>query len=604
MLACNRALQDLTGYTPTMVLGRSVLELNWWPDPQARNRFLETLEREGAIRNYPTRIPDAYGKLRDVLLAADLVNLGGERCIVTIALDVTEILDTQRRLAAQEEQQRLVFHESFDPIFIADDQGNLVDVNPAGLALLGYSRDEIIGRDFAAFVPPEDLEREPLVLKRLSPGTEAKIFQRRLRRKDGSEVTVEINAWRLSDGRIAGIFRDLTQRAALEAQMREAQKLEAIGRLAGGIAHDFNNLLTVIISSTQLLMDSLEEGPQKQDAREILNAANRAATLTRQLLAFSRRQAVHPETLDPNEVLRNTEKLLRRVIGEEIELSLELKSSWLIYIDPGQLDQVIMNLVVNARDAMPRGGRLTLSTSDVSVSAVHLAHGSGIPEGDYVLIALKDTGVGMSPDILEHIFEPFFTTKPVGQGTGLGLATVYGIVAQNGGHIRVESQPGKGSTFYLYLPRTQPQAEQPETAPQEKGEREQLAARGATILVVEDDPGVRGIVKTVLQRGGYRILAFGSPREALETLKREHPEVDLLVSDVVMPGIRGPELHREIARLYPDLPVLYLSGYPGDPTSGEALLPPDAPFIGKPFHPDALAKTVRSILERRPKRKN
>jgi PAS domain S-box-containing protein len=599
VLAVNQALEEVTGYKPSQVLGRSVLALKWWPDPETRNRYLEELQQKGSIHNYPTQLPDAQGRLRDVLLAAHQVQLGGERCIVTIALDVTPILEAQRRLDAQEEQERLVLQEASDAIFLADEQGTLLEVNPAGSTLLGYEREEMLGKNFASFVPSDELERQPLILPRLQPGTEPQIVRRRLRRKDGSEVAVEINARRLSDGRIAGIFRDLTQRAALEAQIREAQKLEAIGRLAGGIAHDFNNLLTVIISTTQLLLESLEDETLKQDAQEILDAANRAATLTRQLLAFSRRQAIHPEILDPNQVLRNTEKLLRRVIGEEIELSPELNSGWHIYIDPGQLDQVIMNLVVNARDAMPRGGRLTLSTSDVSVSAAHPAHRSGVPEGDYVLITVRDTGVGMTPEILEHIFEPFFTTKPAGQGTGLGLATVYGIVAQNGGQIRVESEPGKGTAFYLYLPRAEAPTEQLHSPAKAEGWRDRPAGRGETIVIVEDDPGVRSTVRTVLRRAGYRVLEFGSPKEALDILKRETPEVDLLVSDVIMPGIRGPELHRQITQLYPNLPVLYLSGYPGDPTSGEPLLPPEAPVVGKPFHPGTLVKTVRPILEGR-----
>ncbi len=576
------------------------MELKWWPDPEARNRFLEALDRQGGISNYSAQIPDADGRTHDILMAARLVNLGGEQCTVEIALDLTPILDAQHRLAAQEEQQGLVFREAPEGLFLVDEKDRIVEVNPAGSALLGYSREEILGKNFDTFVSSDDPEREHPLFSSLSAETESKIVKRRLQRKDASEVTVEISGRKLSDGRIAGIFRDVTRKAELETQILEAQKLEAIGRVAGGIAHDCNNILTVIIGSTQLLMESLDDQTSKQEAQEILDAANRAAALTRQLLAFSRRQAVHPEILNPNDALRNTEKLLRRVIGEEIELSLELNSSGHIHIDPGQLEQVVMNLAVNARDAMPGGGRLTLSTSDVSVSIAHVARRRGIPEGDYVLIAVKDTGVGMTPEILEHIFEPFFTTKPAGRGTGLGLSTVYGIVAQNGGHIRVQSQPGKGSTFYIYLPRAEPQAEREATAREVGGEGAPAASGEETIVVVEDDPGVLSMVRTVLQRHGYRILAFVSPGEALETLKRDQPKVDLLLSDVIMPGMRGPQLHQHISQLYPGLPVLYLSGYPGDPTSGEPLLPPDAPFISKPFHPDTLAKTVGEILKRRP----
>lgn len=601
VLAVNGALEEATGYTASAVLGRSVLELKWWPDEEARNRFLRELYRHGKIHNYTAQVPDAYGRLRDALLGAQVVELGGEPCIVAVIVDLTPIVEAQRRVSAQEERQRLVFQEASEAIFVADEKGNLLEVNPAGTALLGYSREEMLGKSLDTFVPPEERGREPELLSQISAEKESQIFQRRLRRKDGSDVTIEINARKLSDGRIAGIFRDLTQRALLEAQIREAQKLEAIGRLAGGIAHDFNNVLTVIMSSAQLLIECLDDETLKEYVQEILDAANRSASLTRQLLAFSRRQTVQPEILNPNEALRNTEKLLRRVIGEEIELSLELNSSGHIYIDPAQLEQVIMNLVVNARDAMPGGGRLILSTSDVSVSSRQVRRRLGIPEGDYVLIAVKDTGVGMSQDILEHIFEPFFTTKPAGQGTGLGLSTVYGIVSQNGGAVRVESQPGKGSTFFIYLPRTEAQGERAGTAPGSVGQQEPVVPGEETIAVVEDDPGVLGIVRTVLGRIGYRILAFGSPREALETLKRDRPKVDLLLSDVVMPGMRGPQLYQEVAQLYPDLPVLYLSGYPGDPRTGEPLLPRDAPFIAKPFHPDALAKTVREILEGRPK---
>jgi signal transduction histidine kinase/ActR/RegA family two-component response regulator len=401
---------------------------------------------------------------------------------------------------------------------------------------------------------------------------------------------------RARDGSISGAMMfaaDVTERRRLEEQFRQAQKMEAVGRLAGGVAHDFNNLLTVILGSAKDLARRSGGDPEARElAEEVLEAGQRAAALTRQLLAFSRQQALRPREIDVNEIVRGLERMLRRLIGADIEIVTRLEEGLgSVVADPGQIEQVLMNLVVNARDAMPKGGRLVLSTREVE-NAPEGDAARAVP-GPHVLLAVSDTGHGMAPEVLAHVFEPFFTTKERGKGTGLGLATVFGIVKQSGGSITVSSKPGVGTTFEVYLPRV---GETRESPARERAEAQRSRGK-ENVLLVEDDGPVRAFMRRSLEAAGYRVLEAKVPEEALELARAPELPVDMLLTDVIMPLMTGPDLAVEILSLRPALRVLFVSGYTEDAGLRSGTLPPGQAFLQKPFTGDELARAVRAALE-------
>jgi nitrogen-specific signal transduction histidine kinase/ActR/RegA family two-component response regulator len=394
---------------------------------------------------------------------------------------------------------------------------------------------------------------------------------------------------------LLGTVFDVTERRQLEEQLLQSQKMEAVGRLAGGIAHDFNNLLTAVSGYTELLLSELPEGdPRRESAEEIRQAGDRAASLTRQLLAFSRRQVLEPRVLDLNAAIADMEKLLRRVIGEDIELTSSLDPElWRTRADPGQIEQAILNLVVNARDAMPRGGRLTLETANVELDEKFTRGLTTVHPGPHVMLAVSDTGLGMSPELQARLFEPFFTTKERGKGTGLGLSTTYGIVKQSGGSIWVYSEPGQGTTFKIYLPR----CEEPLDAAPEAPPVPAIPLTGSeTVLLVEDEPEVRRLVEKLLRKQGYTVIAAAGPGEAIP-LAGSLPRIDILLTDVIMPGMNGRELARSLAGRRPGMRVLYMSGYTDTAIAQQGILEPGTAFLSKPFTPDALARKMREVLD-------
>jgi PAS domain S-box-containing protein len=418
-------------------------------------------------------------------------------------------------------------------------------------------------------------------------------------RPDGSRTTLRVSSGPVRDSGgyiVAAVatLQDITERKELEDQFRQSQKMEAVGRLAGGVAHDFNNLLTIIGGYSQMVFDSLPPKDRiRQDVEAIIDASNRATALTRQLLTFSRRQLAQPKVLDVNRLLARMNRVLRRVIGEDLELKLDLgQGLGRIKIDPAQLEQVIMNLVVNARDAMPKGGQLSIQTSGVEMSA-----GSHrklkLADGHYLQISVSDTGCGMSPETKSHLFEPFFTTKPKGKGTGLGLSTVYGIVKQCGGEIEVDTEPGKGSTFRIYLPLSEAPA-MVSSHVRSTG----LNLKGTeTILLVEDEAEVRRFARELLTRQGYAILEAASGPDALRLWKRHRGAVDLLLTDVIMPQMSGRELADELKALRPDLKVLFMSGYTDDVIAQHGILDLATEFLQKPFTHETLGRKVREVLD-------
>jgi PAS domain S-box-containing protein len=402
----------------------------------------------------------------------------------------------------------------------------------------------------------------------------------------------------VEDGRLVRVWgtqRDVTEQRRLEEQFRQAQKMEAVGQLAGGIAHDFNNLLTAILGNTQLLLRDLPPADaMRADVEEIRKASERAATLTRQLLAYSRRQMLQPEILDLTVVVAEMDRMLRRLIGEHIALVTVLAPDLgRVRADPSQVEQVLVNLAVNARDAMPAGGKLTIETANVELDDAYAAAHLGAAPGPYVMLAVTDTGTGMDATVRAHLFEPFFTTKEVGKGTGLGLATVYGIVKQSGGHISVYTEPGHGSSFKVYLPRTAPA-----TPPAAPAAPRPPAARGSeTILIVEDDPAVLALSSRALEAQGYTVLAAADGTAALRIVERHGGPIHLLLTDVVMPGMSGREVAEQLAARRAGIRMLYMSGYPGDAVVHRGALAPGSAFLQKPFTPDGLARKVRDVLD-------
>ena len=393
-----------------------------------------------------------------------------------------------------------------------------------------------------------------------------------------------------------GMFvAETTERRGLEAQLQQAQKMEAVGQLAGGIAHDFNNLLTVITSYGAMVMGDLpRESPHAADVQEILNAANRASSLTRQLLAFSRRQVLQPHVLDLNELTGNLEKMLRRLLREDIQLVTRFDPRLaLVNADAGQLEQVIVNLVVNARDAMPRGGRISIETSNVTLGEGYGPMHANTTPGPYVLLSVSDTGKGMDKATQAHIFEPFFTTKPIGQGTGLGLSTVYGIVKQSGGYVWVYSELDRGTTFKVYLPAVSGITKPNES---ERDAQAQVAGGPERILLVEDEPNVRRIAKRILERNGYTVLEASNGTEALRMLERRQEPIALVLTDLVMPEMGGRELASKLRIVSPTSRVLFMSGYTEDAVLRQSVMEPGAIFLDKPFTFDTLIRKVREAL--------
>jgi PAS domain S-box-containing protein len=388
---------------------------------------------------------------------------------------------------------------------------------------------------------------------------------------------------------------DITEVVRLEERLRQSQKMEAVGRLAGGVAHDFNNLLTVITGYSELLLRGLGSGaPERLHAEEIRKAAGQAAALTGQLLAFGRKQMLAPQVLDPNDLIRDMEKMLRRVIGEDIDLATSLATSLgCVRADPGQLQQVILNLAINARDAMPRGGKLTIETSAVTLDRAYVRKYLEVQTGQYVLMAVSDTGCGMSPEIRSHLFEPFFTTKEVGKGTGLGLSTIYGIVKQSGGHVAVYSEPGQGTTFKVYLPRVDEAGSATLAAPATQG----LPGGNEVVLLVEDQDRVRGLTREVLSGCGYTVLEAPNGCEALKVVQEHTGPIHLLMTDVVMPEMNGRALADRLASLRPEIRVLFTSGYTDGAVVRHGVLKAKTAFLQKPFTPEGLAAKVREVLD-------
>lgn len=533
--------------------------------------------------------------------------------LVGISRDVTERIAMGEALRSSEERFReqtqllnSIMESMGDGVIVTDRSGASLLVNRQAENLLGPAGASMLALDWASNCgvhqadgkAPLSAEENPL--RRAVNNQQTTSLEVRVKKQGERDTALAITATPLRDdqhGTVGGValLRDVTQQRLLEHQLMQSQKMEAVGQLAGGVAHDFNNLLSVIQSYGQLVLRALPEGdPSRDDLAQLLTASQRAATLTRQLLAFSRRQVVQARLLQLNDVVSEVEKMLRRLIGDDITLvTALLPDLGTVRADPGQLEQIIVNLAVNARDAMPNGGTLTIETANVTLDAAYAASHVGVKPGASVMLAVSDTGVGMDRATCERVFEPFFTTKEVGKGTGLGLSMVYGIVQQSGGSIGVYSELGHGSSFKLYLPRVDGQADLVQ-APHSSS----LAApQTGTILLVEDDDSVRVVAARILRERGYTVTDTGRVEEALALCSRPGARFDLLLTDVVMPGMSGPRLAEQVLAALPQTRVLFMSGYPGTAIVKGGSLEPGVAYIEKPFAPTVLLDKVRQVMK-------
>jgi PAS domain S-box-containing protein len=503
-------------------------------------------------------------------------------------------------LRRSEARVRRLVESNIIGIATGDLDGKVIDANDAFLALLGFTKEDVAAGSMRwdALTPPEYREADRLAVEQLLSTGVAPLWEKQFIRKDGSRVPVLIGVATLTgmsgETEAVSFVVDITERKKLEQQLRQAQKVEAIGQLAGGIAHDFNNLLGIIIGYSEIFEERLGLGdPLRPKAEQIKKAGRRAASLTRQLLAFSRQQALEPKVLDLNAVIADTLKMLRRLIDENVELvAVPEPALGRVSADQGQIEQIIMNLTVNARDAMPHGGKLTISTSNAEMDDAFVRRNPGAVPGSYVVLSVGDTGCGMDHETQAHIFEPFFTTKGEGKGTGLGLATVYGVVKQSGGYISVESEPGKGSTFRIYLPRIE-ETVAATSCVDGGGEK---AYGCETVLLVEDAHALRELARELLEAGGYTVLEAANGADAISLAEKHPGPIHLLLSDVVMPGMNGPELAGKIIGGRPDTKVLYMSGHTGDALPVRELLNSGAALLHKPFTGLSLATKVREVL--------
>ena len=607
---CIMSVRPLSGFGAVRL--RSLYDdPHQWSDfifPEDRQRVVEefaTLTGETRSLDIEYRIVRPDGGVRWVRVRGFQVRDAADRLIrhAGIVTDITERKQAESLARQSQERYRSLIDNAHDAIFTIAPDGTFTSLNPAVETIAGLSRAEWIGKPFAPMVHPDDLPLAREMFSRVLKGGRAPLHELRghpgLNRPALMEMTLV--AQKDESGKIIGVLgigRDITARKRIETHLLQSQEMETVGKLAGGIAHEFNSILTAVIGQSELLLADLPTGsPLANNAKEISAAAHRAATLTRQLLAYGRKQFLQPETLDLNLLIANMEGVFRLLMGGIVDLRM-VRAIGLqaVKADAGQIEQVITNLVINARDAMPNGGKLTLETANVYLDQEYAGHSPEleVKAGDYVMLAVSDTGIGMSADVKAHMFEPFFTTKCLGKGTGLGLSASYGIIKQSGGHISVYSEAGCGSTLKVYLPQVEPSAK----TPVQRLDSSNLPRGTETILLVEDDPALREMAATLLRRLGYTVLAAANGIEALSSKQRQGTgHIDLLFTDVVMPHMSGRELADRVRLLSPHTKILFTSAFTENAIVHQGVLDPGVALLQKPFTPTALARKLREVLD-------
>ncbi len=595
--AWNKAAEDLFGYSAAEAVGQPISII---VPPDRRCEVDDILARVGrgeAIDHHETVCLYRDGHIVDVSLSVSPIRSATGEIVGAskIARDITESKRTQSALNREIEERQRIFETSQDLILVSDSVGNLIQVSPSVMAILGYRPDEMIGHNAIKFIHQEDLQSTRHEMRTARKGQLMRSFETRYVHKDGRTVTLNwMGAWSQAAQRHFFIGRDLTEKRAAEAQFRQAQKMESIGQLTGGIAHDFNNILTVITGTIGILGEVVADQPELATVTKLIDeAAERGAQLTKQLLAFARKQPLQPREIDVNGLLLEAAKLLRPTLGEQIEISPKLAADvWPALADPNQLSTAILNLALNARDAMPQGGKLMIETLNISLDHGYVSMNNDVAVGDYVMIAVSDTGSGIPAALLDKVFDPFFTTKEVGKGTGLGLSMVFGFVKQSGGHIKIYSEEGHGTTIRIYLPRSTGTGQSAgEAEPQAEVERGH-----ETVLIVEDDTLVRKYVVTQVASLGYTTLEAANAAEAL-TIIDDDAGIDLLFTDVIMPGaMNGRQLVDEALKRRRSLKTLFTSGYTENAIIHHGRLDPGVLLLAKPYRKPELARMIRLAL--------
>jgi two-component system, cell cycle sensor histidine kinase and response regulator CckA len=582
-------------------------EIQWWYDhlhPEDRDRVIAGVQT--ALKDGTTSWNDQYRYQRVDGTYANVVDRGYiARDHTGAALRVigamTDVTERTRSEAAIRFQAQLL-NAVQQAVVATDPEGIVIFWNKFAENLYGWTAEEAVGGTIEELTPSPFLRDHGAEIVERGAAGESWTGEFLVQGKSGKAFPALLTTSPVLDekGRVLGFVRvsiDLTERRNLEEQFRQSQKMDAVGRLAGGIAHDFNNLLTVIRLNTEIILDSFDASdPRSDDVKQIKSAAERASSLTRQLLAFSRKQILQPRVLDMNSVVGTVEPMLRRLIGEDITITSHCGARGYVVADPGQLEQILVNLVVNARDAMPQGGRISIETKNVELDENYTSEHAPVVAGRYVMLAVSDTGIGMNADTKEHAFDPFFTTKDPGKGTGLGLATVYGIVKQSGGYVWIYSEPAQGTALKLYFPEVSA-AEAFGSTPEYQPSIKTPNRGSETILLVEDEEAVRGLACRILERQGYRVISAQHGRDAMEIATKETGHIDLVLTDVVMPGMNGRGLVERLAGIRPSIKSLYMSGYTDDDIIRRGFIEPSKSFLQKPFTSEALLETVRKVLD-------
>ncbi|HKV77624.1 MAG TPA: PAS domain S-box protein [Candidatus Sulfotelmatobacter sp.] len=616
IIQVNSQTEALFGYTRDELIGQSVEMLV--PERQRPQHHLhrERFHSQPKIRRMGSGL-DLYGRRRDgsefpVEISLSPVATGSGAIVLSVIRDISdririeeelrranEELDRRKTRELRDSQNRLalIVDSSQDAIIGKNLDGIITQWNKGAEQIYGYTSAEIIGRNVSVLCPPDRPDEIPGILEKIRHGEQVDYFESVRMTKDGRRLNMSISVSPIHDaeGRVVGasaIGRNITAQKRIEDQLRQSQKMEAVGRLAGGVAHDFNNLLGIVTACTELLRRDVDvESLEYVD--NIREAANRGASLTRQLLAFSRRQPVQTQILDLNDRLKEVSKLVRPLMGDDVEIVLPSRSTAaVVEADAGQLDQIVLNLAVNSRDAMPRGGKLIIETGVHDLDEAFAREHSMTP-GRYVMLVVSDNGIGMDEATRSRIFEPFFTTKESGKGSGLGLATVYGIVKQSGGHIWVYSEVSHGTTFKIYLPSAEHKLG---LAPDEQAEALPAKREGVTLLLAEDDPIMRKLTRKMLEEHGYKVLEAIDGEEALQVISQNATRIDLILTDVVMKGMNGPELVLRLIDSHPEMKVVYMSGYTGELVAHQGLQS-GIPLLEKPFTRAALLKIIDEALD-------